>query len=167
LLLKFQLVSSQQRKKERMKCYAVLLLCTNAFALRAPGAKSANHSVIAVESNTTNTTASDNSAKIDDVMNSVAAMMSKMNDQPKKHHVAQANVSAGGHQKVDVGFTAFEKQLNQTLESGVNNATKDSQWTAEMRQKLLTNVTDSMISSWREKVKPIKQSIGKTNTCRS
>merc|ERR1712216_586052 len=157
-LLEFQLVFSQQHLSG-MKCYAVLLLCTNAVALRAPAAKSANHSVIAVESNTT---ASDNSAKIDEVMNSVAAMMNKMNDEPKKHHVAQANVSAGGHQKVDVGFTTFEKQLNQTLESGVNNATTDSQWTVEMRQKLLTNVTDSMISSWSEKVKPIKQSIGKT-----
>lgn len=143
-----------------MKCCTVLLLCAHAVALRAPAAKSANHSVIAVESNTT---ASDNSAKIDEVMNSVAAMMNKMkDDEPKKHHSAPGNVSAGGHQKVDVGFTNFEKQLNQTLESGVKNATNDGQWTAEMRQKLLTNVTDSLILSFKAKTKPIKQEIGKT-----
>jgi len=134
----------------------VLLLCAHAVALRAPAAKSSNQSVIAVESNTS----SDNSSKIDDVMNSVAAMMNKM--EPKKHHVAQANVSASGHQKVDVGFTEFEKELNQTLESGVKNATQDAQWTSEMRQKLLANVTDTMIGSLREKTKPIKQNIGKT-----
>lgn len=148
-----------------MKCCTVLLLCAHAAALRAvPVAKISNQSVIAVESNATaNATASDNSAKIDDVMNNVAAMMNKMNDQPKKHH-APANVSAdaSGHHKVDVGFTEFEKELNQTLESGVNNATQDPQWTAEMRQKLLANVTDTMIASLKEKTKPIKQNIGKT-----
>lgn len=142
-----------------MKCCTVLLLVAHAVALRTPAVKSANQTVIAVESNTT----SDNSAKIDDVMDSVAAMMNKMKDnEPKKHHTAPANVSTSGHQKVDVGFTEFEKELNQTLESGVRNATQDSQWTDEMRQKLLANVTDTMIFSLEEKVKPIKQNIGKT-----
>jgi len=161
-LLEFQLMFFQQHLPG-MKCCSVLLLCAHAVALRAPAAKNVSQSVMAVESNTTD---SDNSAKINDVMDSVAAMMSKMNEEPKKHHVAQANVSSGGssgaHQKVDVGFTEFEKQLNQTLESGVKNATQDGQWTAEMRQQLLTNVTDSMMLSFKEKVKPIKQNIGKT-----
>lgn len=145
-----------------MKCSIFFLFCLHAPAAAATlRASAGKHRDVALNS-TQNATEDAGKSQIDEAMDAVAAMMKA--HAPKKHVAAHAtNSSAPGHRaKLDVGFTAFEKDINQTVESGVKAALKNEQWTTELQEKLIENITSTMCEKFRAGLKPIKQSIGKT-----
>jgi len=87
------------------------------------------------------------------------ASLLKAHAKPERH--APANASAP-RAKVDLGFTGFERDLAQKVEEGVRNSTEDAQWTAELRQRLMDNITGSLNATLSLKLKSVKQSIGQT-----
>lgn len=100
----------------------------------------------------------DNSSAADQALEAVASML-KAHAKPEKH--APANASAH-RAKVDLGFTGFENDLAQQVETGIRNASEHGQWTPELREKLMANVTGTLNATLSLKLKSVKQSIGMT-----
>lgn len=66
------------------------------------------------------------------------------------------------HQKVDMGFQDFEKNLTKEVSARLLLTAKGAAWTDDIRSKFNKNVTESLHKSLQDTLKPLKMSIGKT-----
>jgi len=66
------------------------------------------------------------------------------------------------HQKVDVGFSQFEKNLTDRLDATVKQASTGARWTKSMQAELSKNMTDTLKESIKSSLQPLKLNIAKT-----
>lgn len=75
---------------------------------------------------------------------------------------AASKPAAQKRQKLDVGFSDFEKNLTEEVGTQLLRAANGTAWNDDMRDKFTKNVSEAMRESLKVILKPVKQSIGKT-----
>jgi len=96
-------------------------------------------------------------AVVSDLVGSLLAAHDKKEEPPKA--AASGPVT---HQKLDVGFADFEKNLTAAITKKLSASATGSFWTDNLRAQLNKNVTEALKSSLKVTLQPVKQSIGKT-----
>jgi len=64
--------------------------------------------------------------------------------------------------RLDVGFGDFEKNLTAEVSTALLKTASGTAWSKDMRAELEKNITESLKTSLKDVLKPVKQSIGKT-----
>lgn len=102
------------------------------------------------------------SESADAVLDAVMAVVSKTH--PKASVAPKlSNASSVSHRaKLDIGLTDYEHNLTQALVATVRNITPSPSWTEQMRQRLIVNVSGNISATLNARLKPLKQSVGKT-----
>jgi len=146
---------------------ALLLVASEAASLRATPQAPAKPATIAAQAVPKQVDAKATKAAQDDaeqVANNIAKALGVDTAAHTAPAKAQGNASAGAvtHQKLDVGFADFEKNLTEEISKKLLQSASGPAWNDEMRGEFTKNVTSALKESLKVILKPVKQSIGKT-----
>lgn len=78
---------------------------------------------------------------------------------PQQQHTANGTVQRA---RLDVGFSDFEKKLLAQVGARIRASASGGDWTQDLRERCVGNVTAELGEGLRVQLAPLKQSIGKT-----
>lgn len=135
-----------------MKCATIFLTSVQVvFSLLFRAPVSPSNSAAAQDSG--------NSSAAEQALEAVASLL---NAHKKPERLGTPTKASVHRAKVDLGFTDFQKDLAQRVEAGVRNATEGAQWTPELRQTVLSNISGSLNATLSSELRSVKMSIGQT-----